>query len=37
VPLCHLCRRNVYDFDLARSFGAYTAKMARAILLLKYG
>jgi competence protein ComFC len=35
--LCHLCRREVYDFDLARSFGAYTPSMARAILLLKYG
>ena len=35
--LCHLCRRGVYDFDLARSFGAYTPSMARAILLLKYG
>jgi ComF family protein len=35
--LCHLCRREVYDFDLARSFGAYTPAMARAILLLKYG
>jgi competence protein ComFC len=35
-PLCQLCRRGVYDFDLARSFGAYTPSMARAILLLKY-
>lgn len=35
-PLCHLCRREVYDFDLARSFGAYTKEMARAVLLLKY-
>jgi ComF family protein len=35
--LCHVCRREVYDFDLARSFGAYTPAMARAILLLKYG
>ena len=35
-PLCHLCRRGVYAFDLARSFGAYTPRMARAILLLKY-
>jgi ComF family protein len=26
----------VYAFDLARSFGAYTPRMARAILLLKY-
>ena len=36
LPLCHLCRRNVYDFDLVRSFGAYTSSMARAILMLKY-
>jgi ComF family protein len=27
----------VYAFDMARSFGAYTPKMSRAILLLKYG
>lgn len=36
-PRCHLCRSGVYGFDMARSFGAYTARMARAILLLKYG
>ena len=36
-PQCHLCRNQVYDFDLARSFGTYTPSMARAILLLKYG
>jgi competence protein ComFC len=35
--LCRVCRLEVYDFDLARSFGAYTPAMARAILLLKYG
>lgn len=35
-PLCHLCRRGAYDFDLVRSFGVYTRSMARAILLLKY-
>ena len=34
---CHMCRRGAYDFDLARSFGAYTPAMARAILMLKYG
>jgi ComF family protein len=34
---CHLCRRDVYGFDFARSFGAYTPRMSRAILLLKYG
>jgi ComF family protein len=37
LPQCHLCRRGVYDFDFARSFGAYTPRMSRAILLLKYG
>lgn len=36
-PLCHLCRTGIYAFDEARSFGAYTPRMARAILLLKYG
>ena len=36
-PLCHLCRRGAYDFDLVRSFGAYTPSMARSILMLKYG
>lgn len=35
-PLCHFCRGYEYAFDLARSFGAYTPNMARAILLLKY-
>jgi ComF family protein len=37
LPQCHLCRRQVYAFDFARSFGAYTPRMSRAILLLKYG
>jgi ComF family protein len=36
-PECHLCRSGIYAFDFARSFGAYTPAMARAILLLKYG
>ena len=36
VPLCYLCRRGVYAFDLARSFAAYNDAMARAIILLKY-
>lgn len=36
LPTCHLCRGGVYDFDLARSFGAYNPRMARAVLLLKY-
>jgi ComF family protein len=37
LPLCHLCRSGVYAFEMARSFGAYTPRMSRAILLLKYG
>ena len=37
LPRCHLCRSGVYAFDSARSFGAYTPRMSRAILLLKYG
>jgi ComF family protein len=36
-PTCHLCRIGIYAFDEARSFGAYTPRMSRAILLLKYG
>ena len=36
APRCHMCRRGAYDFDLARSFGAYSPKMARAVLMLKY-
>jgi competence protein ComFC len=35
-PRCRLCRLGAYDFDFARSFGAYSPAMARAILLLKY-
>jgi competence protein ComFC len=34
--LCHMCRRGAYGFDLARSYGAYSQSMARAILMLKY-
>jgi competence protein ComFC len=37
LPQCHLCRYGKYAFDFARSFGAYTPHMSRAILLLKYG
>src|SRR5579863_4400449 len=37
LPQCHLCRSQVYAFDFARSFGPYTPRMSRAILLLKYG
>jgi len=36
LPLCHMCRRGLYDFDFARSYGAYTEAMAGAIMLLKY-
>ena len=36
APRCHMCRRGAYDFDLARSYGAYTSSMARAVLMLKY-
>jgi ComF family protein len=36
-PKCHFCRSRPYKFDLSRSFGAYTPRMSRAILLLKYG
>ena len=36
VPLCHICRRSLYDFDFARSYGPYNATMAGAIMLLKY-
>jgi ComF family protein len=35
-PLCHLCRRDVYNFDFARSFAVYNDAMVRAIVLLKY-
>jgi competence protein ComFC len=34
--LCHMCRRGAYSFDVARSYGAYTAAMSRAVLMLKY-
>lgn len=36
APLCHICRRGLYDFDFARSYGVYSSAMARAIILLKY-
>jgi ComF family protein len=35
-PLCHACRRDVYAFDVARSFAKYNNAMARTIILLKY-
>lgn len=31
-----MCRRGLYDFDLARSYAAYTAAAVGAIILLKY-
>jgi ComF family protein len=34
--LCHGCRRSLYDFDFARSYGPYSQWMSRAIVLLKY-
>jgi competence protein ComFC len=37
LPQCLLCRKGTYAFDFARSFGAYTSRMSRAILQLKYG
>ena len=36
APLCRICHRGLYDFDLARSYGVYTPAMARSIMLLKY-
>jgi ComF family protein len=35
-PLCHGCRRGLYDFDFARSYGAYGQVMAGAVVMLKY-
>jgi ComF family protein len=35
-PLCQLCRKGVYGFDLVRSYGAYNDAMVRAMVLLKY-
>ena len=34
--LCLVCRRGLYDFDFARSHGAYTDSLVRAVILLKY-
>jgi ComF family protein len=33
---CHLCRRGVYAFDVARSYAPYNDAMVRAMVLLKY-
>ncbi|HKM88968.1 MAG TPA: ComF family protein [Candidatus Acidoferrales bacterium] len=35
-PVCALCRRGVYSFDLARSYAAYDDALLRAITLLKH-
>ena len=35
-PVCALCRRGVYSFQLARSFAAYDDALLRAITLLKH-
>jgi ComF family protein len=34
--LCLVCRRGLYDFDFARSHGAYTDSLVSAVILLKY-
>jgi competence protein ComFC len=34
--LCRLCRDRFYAFDIARSFGAYSEALKKAILLLKF-
>lgn len=36
LPKCFACRRDVYAFECARSYGPYTDQMVRAIGLLKY-
>jgi ComF family protein len=36
TPLCFACRKGIYAFDHARSYGNYGDEMARAISLLKY-
>lgn len=36
MPKCFACRRDVYAFECARSFGPYTDQMVRAIGLMKY-
>jgi ComF family protein len=36
LPKCFACRREVYAFEHARSFAAYTDEMVRAVSLLKY-
>ena len=34
--LCPVCRRGLYHFDFARSYGIYTPAMASTIILLKH-
>lgn len=36
MPKCFACRRDVYAFKCARSFGPYTDQMVRAIGIMKY-
>ena len=36
APQCYMCRQGAYAFDIARSYGAYSSSMARAVLMLKY-
>lgn len=36
MPKCFACRRDLYAFECARSFGPYTDHMVRAIGLMKY-
>jgi len=35
-PLCALCHRGVYSFQLARSYAAYDQSLMRAVTLLKH-
>jgi ComF family protein len=35
-PLCRLCREGLYEFEHARSFGAYDDALVRALVLLKH-
>ena len=34
--LCHMCRRELYDFDFARSYAKYDGPLVRAVTALKY-
>lgn len=36
IRQCFGCRAGLYGFDVARSYGAYSEKMVKAITLLKY-